>query len=75
MSAAGGIGWEEALSSFPGLPAAQQIFDLTIDRVQTSCGSSVPEMKIVRHPAEEELIPFFDKMLGGKIVVNQKKRT
>ncbi len=38
----GDIGWEEDLSSFPGSPAAQQIFDFTIDRVKTSCGTSVP---------------------------------
>ena len=70
----GDIGWEEALSSFPGLPAARQIFDLTIDRVQTSCGSSVPEMKIVRHRAEDELIPFFDKTPDEKLVAYQKKK-
>ena len=70
----GDIGWEEALSSFPRLPAARQIFDLTIDRVQTSCGSSVPEMKIVSHCAEDELIPFFDKMLDEKLVAYQRKK-
>ena len=70
----GDIGWEEALSSFPRLPAARQIFDLTIDWVQTSCGSSVPEMKIVRHRAEDELIPFFDKMPDEKLVAYRKKK-
>ena len=70
----GDIGWEEALFSFPRLPAARQIFDLTIDWVQTSCGSSVPEMKIVRLRAEDELIPFFDKMPDEKLVAYQKKK-
>jgi hypothetical protein len=70
----GDIGWEEALSSFPRLPAARQIFDLTIGRVQTSCGSSVPEMKIDRHRAEDELIPFFDKIQDEKLVAYQKKK-
>lgn len=64
----GNIGWEEALSSFPGLPAARQIFYLIIDRVQTSRGFSVPEMKIVRYRAEDELVLFCDKMSDEKPV-------
>lgn len=71
----GDIGWEEALSSFPGLPAARQIFVLTIDRVQTSCGSSVPEMKIVRHRAEDELIPFLIKCQTRNSSPIRRKRT
>ena len=51
-----------------------RFFDLTIDWVQTSCGSSVPEMKIVRHRAEDELIPFFDKMPDEKLVAYKKKK-
>ena len=70
----GDIGWEEALSSCPGLPASRQIFDLTIDRVQTFCGSGVPEMKIFRDRAEDELFPFFDRMPDGKLVAYQKKK-
>jgi hypothetical protein len=70
----GNIGWEEALSSFPGLPAARQIFYLTIDQMQTSRGSSVHEMKIVRYRAEDELVPFCDRMLDEKLVPYQKKK-
>ena len=35
-------GWRELFSLFPPLPGARQIFDVTIDLVQTSCGMAVP---------------------------------
>lgn len=34
--------WDEMFSLFNPLPGARQIFDLTVDLVQTSCGMSVP---------------------------------
>lgn len=34
--------WAQLAASFPTLPGARQIFDLTIDLVQTSCGMAVP---------------------------------
>ncbi|HFD79612.1 MAG TPA: pyridoxamine 5'-phosphate oxidase family protein [Gammaproteobacteria bacterium] len=34
--------WEELFALFDPLPGARQIFDLTIDLVQTSCGMAVP---------------------------------
>ena len=34
--------WNELFSIFKPLPGARQIFDLSIDLVQTSCGMSVP---------------------------------
>lgn len=34
--------WRELCSLFPPLPGARQIFDVTIDLVQTSCGMAVP---------------------------------
>ena len=34
--------WSELLSLFNPLPGARQIFDMTIDLVQTSCGFGVP---------------------------------
>ncbi|TXF89428.1 pyridoxamine 5'-phosphate oxidase family protein [Neolewinella aurantiaca] len=34
--------WDELFSHFTPLPGARQIFDLTIDMVQTSCGMAVP---------------------------------
>ena len=63
----------QAQPCFPDLPAGQ-IFDLAIDRVQTSCGSSVPEMKVIRHRAELELVPFFEKMSDEGLDAYQKKK-
>lgn len=34
--------WESLFPLFPSLPGARQIFDLTVELVQTSCGMGVP---------------------------------
>lgn len=34
--------WETLIGHFPVLPGARQIFDMTIEMVQKSCGMSVP---------------------------------
>lgn len=34
--------WPELAALFPPLPGARQIFDVTVDLVQTSCGMGVP---------------------------------
>jgi hypothetical protein len=34
--------WEELFPLFKPLPGARQVFDLTLDLVQTSCGMAVP---------------------------------
>jgi len=34
--------WDELYAQFPPMPAARQIFDLSVDLVQSSCGMSVP---------------------------------
>lgn len=36
------IEWEELSTHFTSLPGARQIFDLSVDLVQNSCGMSVP---------------------------------
>lgn len=38
----GDVEWRELSSLFPPLPGARQIFDVTLDLVQTSCGMAVP---------------------------------
>lgn len=40
--------WNELYSLFDSMPGARQIFDLTVDLVQTSCGMSVPFYDYVR---------------------------
>ncbi|NND66656.1 MAG: pyridoxamine 5'-phosphate oxidase family protein [Halioglobus sp.] len=43
--------WEELLAKFPSYTGARQIFTLSLDMVQTSCGYAVPfyELKGERH--------------------------
>lgn len=38
----GDAAWRELIALFPPLPGARQIFDVTLDLVQTSCGMGVP---------------------------------
>lgn len=38
--------WDELIEHFPNLNGARQIFDLTVDLVQTSCGFGVPEFTL-----------------------------
>jgi hypothetical protein len=34
--------WSELITQFPTTPGARQIFDITIESVQSSCGTSIP---------------------------------
>jgi len=45
--------WEELFGMFKPLPGARQIFDLSIDLVQSSCGMAVPYFNYV---GERELL-------------------
>jgi len=38
----GDTSWEELISLFPETPGTRQIFDISIDSAQTSCGMSIP---------------------------------
>ena len=48
-------GWRAALGEFPDLAGSRQIFSLSIDLVQTSCGTGVPLMALQKSRGEEEL--------------------
>ena len=39
--------WDSLLANFPSYAGARQIFDLTIDSVQTSCGFGVPNFEFI----------------------------
>lgn len=41
----GDTGWDDLAALFPAHRSARQIYDLTIDMVQTSCGYAVPFME------------------------------
>ena len=54
--------WEAIVSGFPKLAGSRQVFDLSIDLVQTSCGSGAPVMEFRKSRGDEELEPFYDEM-------------
>ena len=54
--------WEEAIADFPAMAGSRQVFDVTIDNVQTSCGTGVPVMTYERNRAETELVPYYDEL-------------
>ena len=43
--------WQQALSLFPSLPGARQVFFMAIEKVQTSCGFAVPKYEFVEQRA------------------------
>ena len=53
--------WHELIPHFPPLPGARQIFDLTIDLVQTSCGMGVP---LYAYVGERGLLEPWARKLG-----------
>lgn len=54
--------WDDLYALFPDYAGARNIFRLSIDLVTTSCGTSVPEMSVVRKRAETELVPWYADM-------------
>ncbi|WP_397444983.1 pyridoxamine 5'-phosphate oxidase family protein [Polaribacter sp. R77954] len=38
----GDASWDELIKLFPETPGTRQIFDITVDSAQTSCGMSIP---------------------------------
>jgi hypothetical protein len=53
--------WEVLLAYFNPLPGARQIFDLSIELVQTSCGMAVP---CYEHMGDRELLSDWAKKKG-----------
>ncbi|MEL7098720.1 MAG: pyridoxamine 5'-phosphate oxidase family protein [Pseudomonadota bacterium] len=56
------VGWEAALAEFPPMAGSRQVIDVTIDGVQTSCGTGVPVMPFARDRVQDELLPFYEDM-------------
>lgn len=54
--------WDDMIGHFPTLAGSRQIYDVSIDGVQTSCGSGVPEMTVIRDRIPEEMEPFYAEM-------------
>ncbi len=55
-------GWNDAIADFPDMAGTRQIFDLTIELVQTSCGTGVPRMAFEADRVGGELLPFYADM-------------
>ncbi|MEH6404177.1 MAG: pyridoxamine 5'-phosphate oxidase family protein [Sneathiella sp.] len=65
--------WQSALTDFPVIAGSRQVFELTIDLVQTSCGTGVPYMNFVESRGEKELVPYYENM-GPEGVKNYWRR-
>jgi hypothetical protein len=55
--------WEELFAHFNPLPGARQIFDLSIEMVQTSCGMAVPYFE---HSGDREILSNWAKNKGNE---------
>lgn len=69
-------GWAENVALFPPMAGSRQIFVLTVDLVQTSCGSGVPVMQFATQRGAVELLPFYESMGpdGVRAYWNRKNR-
>jgi hypothetical protein len=54
--------WQTLIAAFPAITGSRQVFDLTVDLIQTSCGTGVPLMDFRASRGERELVPFYDNM-------------
>jgi predicted pyridoxine 5'-phosphate oxidase superfamily flavin-nucleotide-binding protein len=66
--------WQERIADFPELAGSRQIFDLTIDMVQTSCGSGVPYMTYQKDRGSDELVPFYRDMGPDGVTAYWKRK-
>lgn len=65
--------WDEVAAHFTLLPGTRQIFDITVDSVQTSCGWGVPLMKVERE--RQTLIKAHAQADPGKWAAKVQSRT
>ena len=54
-------GWDTLLSYFPDISGARQIVDVTVDKVQTSCGFGVP---LLEFKAERDMLTKWSDSKG-----------
>ena len=54
--------WDELIGHFPKMAGSRQLFDVTIEAVQTSCGAGVPIMAFERDRVGDELLPYYEDM-------------
>jgi len=66
--------WSDLYALFPDYAGARNIFKLKIDLVTTSCGTSIPEMSVVRRRAETDLVPWYAEMGEAGVEAFWKKK-
>lgn len=66
--------WSELIDLFPKLAGSRQIFDITIDLVQTSCGTGVPFYEYQGDRGSAELVPFYADMGDEGVEAYWKKK-
>jgi len=54
--------FDELYALFDPMDGARQIFDMTIDLVQKSCGYGVPFMETVGQRGHDELLTYFERL-------------
>ena len=54
--------WHDSTADFPALAGSRQVFEITIDTVQTSCGTGVPYMPFQADRSKTELLPYYEEM-------------
>lgn len=54
--------WSAAIGRFPRLAGSRQVFNVSVEAVQTSCGTGVPEMEVLRERVTDDLAPFYAEM-------------
>lgn len=54
--------WDVAIADFSKMAGSRQVFDLTIESVNISCGTGVPVMQLQKDRVKDELLPYFDDL-------------
>jgi hypothetical protein len=69
-------GWQHIAAQFPAMAGSRQVFELDVELVQTSCGTGVPLMAVVKQRGPDELLPFYEEMGpdGVQAYWNRKNR-
>ncbi len=59
--------WEALVARFPDMAGQRNLFDLSIELVQISCGTGIPVMRIERERGPSELLPYYAEMGPEKV--------
>lgn len=66
--------WANAIKQFPKMAGSRQIYDMTIESVQTSCGTGVPLMLYQGDRVHDELIPYYEDMGADGVEAYWRKK-